>query len=377
MEKEQENKKPEPSFYAVIPATVRYDKMPDGAKLLFGEITALCNKKGYCWAGNDYFAELYQVHERTIRNWLEALKDKGYISVFFTYVSGKKEIESRFIRLTNAEPAKITQQEKKLDFSAENDEVGKNSSVGGEKNCHTYGNNFPEVGKNSSKGGEKNCRDNTTNNITTTTTTEPPNSSEKPPPEGATAATVNLSPEDIKQAILTLDRSLVLKSDFYSRAAAFMALHYLDKSYLKWLFKQVELREPNNFDGLFFTLFFAENMVEKYKISRQSAIPPPPTEIKCPVCGTVHDKKIEKCPLCSLPKDSSPNSIAFFKKLNTLPPDKRNEYIQKLDDIYNNFEAKNMFNSSEVEKRENKIKALNEEYGIEVKNEEPSLCYHS
>ena len=40
-----------PGYYAVIPANVRYDKrLKPNAKLLFGEITCLTNKKGFCWA---------------------------------------------------------------------------------------------------------------------------------------------------------------------------------------------------------------------------------------------------------------------------------------------------------------------------------------
>lgn len=70
------------NYYAIIPANVRYDKdLKPGAKLLYGEITALCNEKGYCWAGNGYFAELYDKDKSTIARWIQQLKSKGYITI--------------------------------------------------------------------------------------------------------------------------------------------------------------------------------------------------------------------------------------------------------------------------------------------------------
>lgn len=84
------------AYYAIIPANVRYDKdLVPNAKLLYGEITALCNEKGYCWATNQYFAELYNVSDRTIKNWISQLTYKGYIQRSVKYREGTKEIEQR------------------------------------------------------------------------------------------------------------------------------------------------------------------------------------------------------------------------------------------------------------------------------------------
>ena len=71
-----------PSYYAIIPANVRYDKdISPNAKLLYGEITSLCNQKGYYWATNEYFSTLYGVSVRTIQNLLKQLENKNYIKL--------------------------------------------------------------------------------------------------------------------------------------------------------------------------------------------------------------------------------------------------------------------------------------------------------
>jgi len=91
---------PNPSYYANIPATVRYDKrLTPNARLLYGEITALTNKEGYCWAMNAYFAELYGVSKVSISNWVGSLRDCGYIDVQMKYKEGTKTIEARHIRI--------------------------------------------------------------------------------------------------------------------------------------------------------------------------------------------------------------------------------------------------------------------------------------
>lgn len=91
------------SYYAIIPANVRYDEsLPPNAKLLYGEITALCNAEGYCWASNKYFAELYGVTLRTVANWLRSLVERGYIKSEVFFKNGSKEVDKRYITiLTN------------------------------------------------------------------------------------------------------------------------------------------------------------------------------------------------------------------------------------------------------------------------------------
>lgn len=72
-----------PSYYAIIPADIRYNEaLSANAKLLYGEITALCNKEGYCWASNQYFAKLYNVHKDTISKWVSELVQQEF--VYFT-----------------------------------------------------------------------------------------------------------------------------------------------------------------------------------------------------------------------------------------------------------------------------------------------------
>lgn len=102
------------NYYAVIPAIVRYDKdLTDKAKLLYGEITCLCNKEGYCFATNNYFSNLYNCTPRAIQFTLSKLQEKGYIKIIvennfigryeknFTNNNIKYNIDDLFILIIN------------------------------------------------------------------------------------------------------------------------------------------------------------------------------------------------------------------------------------------------------------------------------------
>lgn len=72
----------EPGYWAAIPPEVRYDtRLTASAKLLYGEISALTDKFGYCWAANDYFERLYGLSTRTVIRMIQSLADAGYIAV--------------------------------------------------------------------------------------------------------------------------------------------------------------------------------------------------------------------------------------------------------------------------------------------------------
>ena len=79
---EQPDAAAKPAFWAVLPAAVRYDEeLPPNAKLLYAEISALTDQRGYCYASNEYFMRLYNLGERTIRRLLSGLQRSGYIAI--------------------------------------------------------------------------------------------------------------------------------------------------------------------------------------------------------------------------------------------------------------------------------------------------------
>ena len=90
----------QPSYYSIITADVRYDEgLSANEKLLYGEITALLNFSGVCWATNNYFAKLYDVTKETVSKWISHLQDRGYICVQVLKDAQTKQVLQRTITL--------------------------------------------------------------------------------------------------------------------------------------------------------------------------------------------------------------------------------------------------------------------------------------
>ena len=103
------NEEKQVAYYAIIPATIRYDeRLKYAERLLYGEITALIGKEGYCFATNSYFANLYNVIPGTISRWISHLSKLGYINVELIK-NDKKEITERRIYITDISCRKIVQ----------------------------------------------------------------------------------------------------------------------------------------------------------------------------------------------------------------------------------------------------------------------------
>ena len=121
-----------PSYYAIIPADVRYDKdLKDKAKLLYGEITALSNKDGYCYASNKYFADLYGVSTRTITDLIKELVLKNYILNQIIYEDGTKKVIQRRLYLLNKTSIPI---EENFDTPIEENFQDNNTSINNTSN---------------------------------------------------------------------------------------------------------------------------------------------------------------------------------------------------------------------------------------------------
>lgn len=119
-------------------------------KIMLVEIDSLDNDRG-CWAQNKHFAEFLNIGERRVQTIIKSLKEKGYITIGFTYKPGTKEIERRVIRVSANYPRALVERGEENDTTPgeENDTTPPEQNVAG-------------VVKESSQGGEGKFAENNT-----------------------------------------------------------------------------------------------------------------------------------------------------------------------------------------------------------------------
>ena len=101
--------KEQPNYYAILSAEVRYDnRLKANVKLLYAEITALCNMNAECFASNKYFADLYDKEKGTISGWISQLVKYEYIKIRYSYREGTREISHRYIKIIDKGMLKIS-----------------------------------------------------------------------------------------------------------------------------------------------------------------------------------------------------------------------------------------------------------------------------
>lgn len=70
------------AFWSVIPATVLDDmQLPANAKILYGFLSSLMQREGYCWPSNAQLAEAMHCSEDVITRWIAALGKAGHIKI--------------------------------------------------------------------------------------------------------------------------------------------------------------------------------------------------------------------------------------------------------------------------------------------------------
>lgn len=87
------------AYYIKIKDDILKRDISDGAKILYGELSRLSTKEGYCFASNKYLGELVNKKERTIQNLLKELKENHLIKIYIENINQRKIFVQRWFFL--------------------------------------------------------------------------------------------------------------------------------------------------------------------------------------------------------------------------------------------------------------------------------------
>lgn len=93
----------EENYFVVIPYWVLVsEELNANEKILYGVISSLTKKNGFCYASNSYLADVMKMHPASVSRCVNHMKELGVISLDYIYGKGK-ECEERRIYLKETE----------------------------------------------------------------------------------------------------------------------------------------------------------------------------------------------------------------------------------------------------------------------------------
>lgn len=129
---------PGAGLYIVIPATVLHDaRLTLFARLLYGELAALANARGYAWISNQGLASRYGVSKRTVITAIGSLTELDYIRTEVEYDENGAVTQRRIYILSHIEAfvSEVSEPARKSPVSAveDSEEVAVNPCETGEE----------------------------------------------------------------------------------------------------------------------------------------------------------------------------------------------------------------------------------------------------
>lgn len=115
--------------------------IPANAKILYGVISTLTKRKGYCYARNAQLAEAMHCSEDVIKRWVSALAEAGHITI---HIEPDRKIGGKRRYIFPALP-------KPPDLSVPDDNGDERPGTYGDKCPGTYGDKNPGVGGQTSR----------------------------------------------------------------------------------------------------------------------------------------------------------------------------------------------------------------------------------
>jgi len=137
-----------------------------------------------------------------------------------------------------------------------------------------------------------------------------------------------LTTEELREYLLKLDQRLNFTEEFYTEAIKFLYKHSLDLKYAYWFYNYSLKQNPNDFMSFYYKSFFKEFHISDYKFAHGAPMITTDLNIKCPVCGAVHDRN-KDCPQCKLPRGSEDKDLdkrQYYHIYFVLSPETREQY---------------------------------------------------